>query len=113
MGVGSAPVSQPRRILQLALDYLLPAWPRLSLDMTATQLGREPVRLDDGVYNPTQTIVNVGARYRFGATSRPVTLRVQVQNVTNQTVWNVFDLSGGLTPYPPRHMVLAYLSTDL
>jgi len=113
VGVGSAPVSQPRRILQLALDYRPPLWPRLSLDMTATQQGRVPVRLDDGVYNPAQTIVNVGARYRFGASSRPVTLRVQVQNVTNQTVWFVYDLSGGLTPYPPRHMALAYLSADL
>jgi len=113
VGVGSAPVSQPRRILQLALDYRPPLWPRLSLDMTATQQGRVPVRLDDGVYNPAQTIVNVGARYRFGAGSRPVTLRVQVQNVTNQTVWFVYDLSGGLTPYPPRHMALAYLSADL
>jgi iron complex outermembrane receptor protein len=112
VGVGSAPVSQPRRILQLAIDYRLPVWPRLSFDMTATQQGRVPVRLDDGVYNPTQTIVTVGARYRFGATSRPVTLRVQVQNITNQMVWSVNDLSGGLSPYPPLHMVLAYLSAD-
>ncbi|HYB64772.1 MAG TPA: hypothetical protein VEC59_05865, partial [Steroidobacteraceae bacterium] len=89
-----------------------PVWRWLSLDMTATQLGRVPVRLDDGAYNPTQTIVNVGARYRFGATSRPVTLRVQVQNVTDQKVWYVYDLSGGLTPYPPLHMALAYLSAD-
>jgi len=112
IGVGSAPVSQPRRILQLALDYRPSGWPRLSLDMTATQQGREPVRLDDGAYNPTQTIVTVGARYRFGATNRPVTLRVQVQNITNQMVWYVYDLSGGLTPYPPPHMALAYLSAD-
>lgn len=111
-GVGSAPVSQTRRILQLALDYHLPAWPPLSLDMTATELGRMPVRLDDGAYNPAQTIMNVGARYRFGPVARPVTLRVQVQNVSNQKVWSVYDLSGGLTPYPPLHMALAYLSAD-
>lgn len=112
VGVGSAPVSQARRILQLALDYRLTVWPRLSLDTTATQLGRMPVRLDDGAYNPTQTIVNVGARYRFSIAGYPATLRVQVQNVTNQRVWYVYDLSGGLTPYPPLHMALAYLSGD-
>jgi iron complex outermembrane recepter protein len=112
VGVGSAPVSQPRRILQVALDYRPPGWPRLSLDMTATQQGREPVRPDDGAYNPTQTIVTAGGRYRFGGTNHPVTLRVQVQNITNQMVWFVYDLSGGLVPYPPRHMALAYLSAD-
>ena len=111
-GVGSAPVSQPRRIVQLALDYRPTGSPRLSFDVTATQQGREPVRLDDGAYNPTQTIVNVGARYRFAIAGAQATLRVQVQNVTDQRVWYDYDLSGGLTPYPPLHMALAYLSAD-
>jgi len=111
-GVGSAPVSQPRNILQLALDYQLPASPRCSLDVTVTHQGRVPVRLDDGAYNPAQTIVNVGARYRFSVAGHSATLRVQVQNVTNQQVWSVSDTSGGLVTYPPLHMALAYLSAE-
>lgn len=112
-GVGSAPVSQPHNILQLALDYRFPAAPRYSLDVTATHQGAVPVRLDDGAYNPAQTIVNVGARYRFAVAGRTATLRLQVQNATNQKVWSVIDTSGGLATYPPPHMVLAYLSADL
>src|SRR4029077_8403479 len=100
---------QPRNILQLALDYQLPASPRCSLDVTVTHQGRVPVRLDDGAYNPAQTIVNVGARYRFSVAGHSATLRVQVQNVTNQQVWSVSDTSGGLVTYPPLHMALAYL----
>ena len=111
-GVGSEPVSQPRRILQLAADYRLAVWPRCSLDITATHYGRVPVRLDDGAYNPGQTLVNVGARYRFSVTGHAATLRVQVQNVTDQKVWAVADTSGGLEAYPPLHMALAYLSVD-
>jgi len=111
-GVGSTPVAQPRNILQLALDYQLPNWPRCSLDVTATHQGAVPVRLDDGAYNPAQTIVNVGARYRFSVGGHPAALRVQVQNVTNQQVWSVADTSGGLVTYPPRHMVLGYLAAD-
>jgi iron complex outermembrane receptor protein len=111
-GVGTAPVNQPRSILQLAADYQLPPCPRCSLDATATRQGSVPVRLDDGAYNPAQTIVNVGARYRFSLAGRAATLRVQVQNVTNQKVWLVVDSSGGLVAYPPLHMVLAYLSAD-
>jgi iron complex outermembrane recepter protein len=111
-GGGTAPVSQPRDILQLALDYRFPLWPRCSLDFTATHQGAVPVRLDDGAYNPAQTIVNVGARYRFSVAGRTATLRIQVQNVTNQKVWSVIDTSGGLVTYPPLHMLLAYLSAD-
>jgi len=40
------------------------------------------------------------------------TLRVQVQNVTNQKVWSVADTSGGLVTYPPPHMWFAYLAAD-
>ncbi len=112
-GVGSAPVNQPREIVQLAVDYRLPAAPRCSLDVTVTHQGRVPVRLDDGAYNPAQTIVNVGGRYGFEIAGRPATLRVQWQNATNEQVWSVIDPSGGLVPYPPLHMVLAYLSADL
>ena len=110
--VGSVPIGQPRRLLQLAADYQLPFCPRCSLDITGTQEGRVPVRLDDGAYNPTQTLLNVGARYRFTVMGRPGALRVQMQNVTNQKVWGLVDLSGGLAPYPPPHMVLAYLTAD-
>jgi len=111
-GVGSAPVSQPRDILQLALDYRFPPSGRTSLDVTATHFGAVPVRLDNGAYNPAQTFVNVGARYRFLVGGHVATLRVQVQNATNQKVWSVADTSGGLVTYPPLHMVLAYLSAD-
>ena len=111
-GVGTAPVNQPRSILQLAADYQLPPWPRCSLDVTATRQGTVPVRLDDGAYNPAQTIVNLGARYRFSIAGRAATLRVQLQNATNQKVWLVVDSSGGLVPYPPPSFVLAYLAAD-
>jgi iron complex outermembrane receptor protein len=111
-GVGTAPVSQARHILQLALDYRLPPWPRCSLDMTLSQLGSMPVRVDDGVYNPTQTLLNVGLRYRFSIKGHTAVLRVQVQNVTDQKVWSVVDTSGGLVAYPPLHMASAYLAAD-
>jgi iron complex outermembrane receptor protein len=111
-GVGTAPVSQPRDVLQLALDYRLPTRPRWSLDVIATHFGAVPVRLDNGAYNPAQTFLNVGARYRFSVRGRAATLRIQVQNVTNQKVWSVGDTSGGLVTYPPLHMVLGYLSAD-
>jgi iron complex outermembrane receptor protein len=111
-GVGTTPVNQPRRILQLGADYRLAAVPRCSLDITVVEQGEVSVRLDDGAYNPAQTLVNVGGRYRFSMAGHVATLRVQVENVTNQKVWSVIDRSGGLFPYPPLHMVLAYLSAD-
>jgi len=111
-GVGSAPVNQPRNIVQLAGDYRFPAWPRGSIDVTVTHQGAVPVRLDDGADNAAQTLVNIGGRYRFDIGGYPATLRVQIQNVTNQRVWSVVDSSGGLSAYPPLHMALAYLAAD-
>lgn len=111
-GVGTAPVSQPRRILQIAADYKLPFWPRCSLDVTATQFGPVPVRVDDGAYVPAQTLVNVGARYRFSVSGHEATLRVEVQNVNEEKSWSVVDYSGGLVAYPPFHMAFAYLSAE-
>ena len=111
-GVGSAPINQPRNLLQLALDYQLPVAPRCSIDATVTHQGRVPVTLDNGTYNPAQTIVNLGARYRFSVYGYPATLRVQMENATGRQVWSVIDSNGGLSPYPPRYMVLAYLSAD-
>jgi iron complex outermembrane recepter protein len=111
-GVGTAPVNQPRSFLQLAGDYQLPVWRRGSIDVTVTRQAAVPVRLDDGAYNPAQTLVNVGGRYRFDIAGHPATLRVQIQNVTNQRVWSVSDYSGGLAAYPPLHMALAYLAAD-
>ena len=111
-GVGTAPVAQTRRILQLAADYRLAIWPRCSVDVMATQFGAVPVRVDDGAYVPKQTLVNVGARYRFSVSDHEATLRVVVQNVSNLRSWSVIDLSGGLVAYPPQHMAFAYLSAD-
>jgi hypothetical protein len=68
--------------------------------------------LDNGAYNPAQTIVNVGARYRFSVAGYPATLRIQMQNATGQQLWSVMDSSGGLAPYPPLYMVLGYVSAD-
>jgi iron complex outermembrane receptor protein len=111
-GVGTTPVGEPRRLLQLAADYKIPPWPRLSLDATLTEQSAEAVRVDNGAWNPAQTIINVGGRYRFTILGQDATLRAQVQNVTNQRTWFVVDNSGGLVAYPPQHMALAYLSTE-
>jgi iron complex outermembrane recepter protein len=112
-GVGTAPVSQPRRIWQLAADYQLPFCARCSLDATVSQFGAVPVRVDDGAHIPSQTIANIGGRYRFGLFGHEATLRVQVQNVTNQRTWSVIDPSGGMVAYPPEHMASVYLSAEL
>jgi iron complex outermembrane receptor protein len=109
-GAGTWPVPQPRHILQLAADYKVSA--RLSLDATVTEQGTTPIRVDDGAFNPAQTLVNIGGRYRFTILGQDATLRVQVQNVTNQRVWFVIDNSGGLAAYPPQHMALAYVSAE-
>jgi iron complex outermembrane recepter protein len=112
-GVGTAPVSQTRRLLLASIDYHPPRLERWSVDLTLAQQGPVPVRLDDGAYTPSVTQLGVGARYRFPVYGHQATLRLQVQNATGERLWSVTDSSGGLAPYPPRHMALAYVSVDL
>jgi iron complex outermembrane recepter protein len=111
--IGTEPLAQPHYLLQLSADYHPTFAPSWSLDLVANRQGPESVRLDNGVQNPEQTTVTLGGRYRFSIGRTAATLRVQVTNVTNQTLWLVVDPSGGLYPYPPHHMAQAYLTVSL
>ena len=108
--IGTEPLNQAHYLLQLSADYRPTFAPKWSLDFVANRLGPVQVRLDNQVQNPEQTTLTVGGRYRFTIGRASATLRAQVTNVTNQTLWLVVDASGGLYPYPPHHMAQAYLT---
>jgi iron complex outermembrane receptor protein len=110
---GESPVSQSRRLMLGSADYRPGGTSRWSFDFVLSHEGPVPVRLDDGAYTHAWTMLNLGGRYRFPVGGYPATLRIQVQNATNQKVWSVVDPSGGIAAYPPLHMALAYLSVEL
>ena len=111
-GVGPIAIGQPRLQYTLNLDYTLPWWPALSLDLAAIHFGAEPASVDNRIYSPATTQLNLGARYRFTVLGKSSSLRVQVQSVTNSYWWtNVY--TPGDFEWPGPRTVFAYITTDL
>ena len=111
-GVGPIAVGQPRLQYVANVNYTVPFWPVLSFDLAATHFGRQPASVDNGLYTPAVTWLNVGGRYKLTLFGKNSTLRVQIQNAPNSYSWtNVY--TPGLFQWPGPRTTFAYLTTDL
>jgi iron complex outermembrane recepter protein len=111
-GVGPIAVGQPRLQYVANVNYTVPFWPVLSFDLAATHFGRQPASVDNGLYTPAVTWLNVGGRYKFTLFGKNSALRVQIQNAPDSYSWtNVY--TPGLFQWPGPRTTFAYLTTDL
>ena len=111
-GVGPIALGQPRLQYVANINYTVPWWPVLSLDLAATHFGTQPASVDNGIYSPAVTWLNFGGRYKFTIFGRNSALRVQLQNLPDSYWWtNVY--TPGLFQWPGPRTVFAYLTTDL
>jgi iron complex outermembrane receptor protein len=94
------------------MNYSLPWWPAASLDLGAFHFGQAPAIVNNRVYVPAITVLNLGARYEFKIFGMNSTLRVQLQNVADSTWWTVALTPGYFLSTGPR-TVFAYLTTDI
>jgi iron complex outermembrane receptor protein len=111
-GVGPVAVGQARLQYTANLDYTIPWWPMTSLDLAATHYGGSPGTVDNHVYVPATTSLDLGGRYRFTAAGRSFSLRVQVQNLANSYWWGTIGTPGYFPSAGPR-TVFAYVTTYL
>jgi iron complex outermembrane receptor protein len=110
--VGPVALGQPRLTYSANIDYTLPRWPGATLDFSALHFGAAPATVDNRLYVPPVTILGLGGRYEFKMFGRNSTLRVQIQNVADSSVWTVANTPGySLTPGP--RTIFAYLTTDI
>jgi iron complex outermembrane recepter protein len=110
--VGSIALGQPRLTYVANADYTLSWWPATSLDASAVHFGTAPASVDNGIYVPADTQVNVGGRYQFTAFGKKSSLRLQIQNILAAKEWTI-QYTPGLLQWPPPRTVFAYLTTDL
>jgi iron complex outermembrane recepter protein len=111
-GVGPVALGQPRLTYSANVNYAIPWWSAASLDLSATHFGAAPATVDNRVYVPAITILNLGGRYEFKMFGRNSSLRVQIQNAPSSSWWTVANTPGYfLTPGP--RTVFAYLTTDI
>ena len=110
-GIGPIAIGQPRLQYVVNLNYTLPQSPQLSLDLAATHFGTQPASVDNRIYTPATTQLNLGARYRLTVLGKSSSLRVQVQNLTNSYWWtNAY--TPGYFQWPAPRTVFAYITTD-
>ena len=110
LGVGSVAVGQPRIMYVATANYSLPWWEAASLDVSATHLGTAPESVDNGVYTPDATLLNIGGRYKFTAFGENSTLRLQLQNALGTKIWSELDTAFW---WPGPRAVFAYITTDI
>jgi len=94
--IGPRPVGTSGRIIRGNLDYRLPFFDPLSVDLGITNQAAQVASVLryaelDGrqlMTEPT-TLVDLGARYRFKAGATPATLRAQITNLFDTYRWKV------------------------
>lgn len=111
-GVGPVAVGQPRLMYVANADYILPWWPAASLDVSAIHFGSVPESVDNRIYTPQITEVNLGARYAFTAFGKSSSLRLQIRNVLSANEWSN-QYTPGFFQWPQPRTVFAYITTDL
>ncbi len=111
-GVGPIAVGQPRLQYVANVNYTVPWWPVLSLDLAAIHFGTQPASVDNAVYTPAVTQLNLGGRYKFTILGKNSTLRVQLQNAAGSYWWTNF-YTPGYFQWPGPRTVFGYLTTDL
>jgi iron complex outermembrane receptor protein len=108
--VGRLPVGAIGERVEFSADWR-PAWaPGLSLDLRLSYRSPEVATVNNLVYVPTRTLIDIGGRYRFKLAGNEAVLRLQTTNVTSQ---QGYDLRGAnaYTVLPGR-VTQAYLTVD-
>jgi iron complex outermembrane receptor protein len=98
--IGPKPVGTTGRTVRANLDYRLPFFEQLSVDLGINSLAGKVASAGEfaefggrQVTTDPLATFDIGARYRFKAGATPATLRAQITNVFNVYRWNVFSNS--------------------
>jgi iron complex outermembrane receptor protein len=103
---GKQPSNVAERFAKLRAEYRLPALPALSLIGGVSYTGPQYGDALNTDRLPGFTLFDAGARYETGVGQHPLTLRLNVNNVTDKAYWNQ-----GITLGTPR-TVLFSASTE-
>jgi iron complex outermembrane receptor protein len=94
--IGPKPVGTTKRIIRANLDYRLPFFDPLSVDLAITSQAAQVAGVlrygelgGRQLMTEPQTTFDIGARYRFKLGAVPATLRAQVTNVFDIYRWKV------------------------
>lgn len=84
---GNAPINVPKFMAKLYSEYALPFAPGLSVTGGVYHVGKQWATDTNSSRLPSYTTFDLGLRYATKVTGRPVTLRLNVNNVANRNYW--------------------------
>src|SRR5688572_5874321 len=108
--IGEKPVGSARQYSLATAEYRF-AGTGASIDATIEHVTRQVANSDNTIDVPARAVMHIGGRYRFTMFEKPVTLRLMVQNVTDEYGWTAWS-SGVYTYNAPRRFT-AYITADL
>jgi iron complex outermembrane receptor protein len=97
---GKSTAIVPGATERVNLNWDLPHAQGLALDCNLMETGSAPFDAANSRRVPSWTRLDLGARYALGR-EKPLTIRAQVENVSNNQFW-ISVFSGGLAPSGPR-----------
>lgn len=104
--IGAVPLGRFPHIMRLNIQYGPKAWNGFSLDSQIENVSSRYADLLNIVRAPSYTTVNIGGRYGFKIGDTAATLRVQVQNITDEFAWTVSS-TANFTPIDQRRFVIS------
>jgi len=110
-GLGPFAFGQPHFQGIVNAEYEFQRWPSYAVDVTAFKFGTSPDSLDNKLMEGPQVFYALGARYKFKIDGDAATLRVQVQDLTDFSLWN-YAYTPGFVQFPGR-VLFGYLTVDL
>jgi iron complex outermembrane receptor protein len=108
--IGEKPVGSARQYSLATAEYRF-AGTGASIDATVEHITSQVANSDNTIEVPARAVMHVGGRYRFAMFRKPVTLRLLVQNVTDEYGWTA--LSSGAYVYNAPRRFTAYITADL
>ncbi|ESQ90981.1 TonB-dependent siderophore receptor [Asticcacaulis benevestitus] len=84
---GNRAAGAPRTQAVANLDYRVNAVPGLSLNIGARANSNEAIDETNSLFLPGYTVFNAGGRYTTEISGRPVTFRLQVENLGDKQFW--------------------------
>ena len=108
--IGEKPVGSARQYSLATAEYRF-AGTGASVDATVEHITRQVGNSANTIDVPARAVLHIGGRYRFRIFDKPVTLRLIVQNVTDEYGWTASS-SGAYTYNAPRRFT-AYVTADL
>ncbi len=110
--IGKVPPGVWSRVLSLNAQYGPKSWNGLSVEAEVSNRGDYFADRRNTFKVPGETTLNLGGRYRFAVGESPASLRVRVENVTNDYNWHVHAPAGGWFHAQARRRYSASLSVD-